>query len=308
MFEPRPANDRRPVVCVGEVLWDAVPEGLRLGGAPYNVSYHLGRLGQPVRLVSRVGDDVLGHEARRRLAAGGGGDALVQTDGARPTGFVEVALDADGVPSYTIARPAAWDAIAPSAEAVAAAGASAAVVFGSLAQRDERSRRTIRALVAAAPLAVFDVNLRPPFVDREAVEASLGAAALVKLSDDELGQLGAWFGLPAPAQEAAEALCRRFGCRAVCVTRGAEGAALGHAGRWTEHAGYSVRVRDTVGAGDAFLAGLLSAWLDGQDDASALDQGCRLGAFVASRAGATPSYGVRDVDRAVPSGRPEARE
>ena len=282
----------RPVVCAGEVLWDAVPDGLRLGGAPYNVAYHLAHAGRPARLVSRLGDDVLGREARRRLDAGPVDARLVQRDGDLPTGFVGVALDAAGVPTYDIARPAAWDAIALRSEALEAAD-GAAVVFGSLAQRDARSRETLRSLVGAAALAVFDVNLRPPFVDRDAVEASLGAAALVKLSDEELAELAAWFGLPAGLREAAAALAERFGCARVCVTRGADGAALWHGGRWTEHPGVAVDVADTVGAGDAFLAGLLAETLGGADDAAALDRACRLGAFVASRVGATPAYDGR---------------
>ena len=302
MFDSRSAL--RPVVCVGEVLWDAVPEGLHLGGAPYNVAYHLARLGRPVAMVSRVGDDVLGREARRRLAAGGVRD-LVQTDGALPTGFVGVALDADGVPSYDIAGPAAWDALEPTPEATAAAAGSAAVVFGSLAQRDPRSRATVQALVAASPLAVCDVNLRPPFVDRGTVEGSLGGSDVVKLSDAELDRLAGWFGLASAPDEAAAALADRFGCRAVCVTRGADGAALWRGGRWTEHPGHAVTVRDTVGAGDAFLAGLLAAWLGGADDASALDAACRLGAYVAGRAGATPSYDPGEVGApALGGGRP----
>ena len=298
---PSDSAGRRPVVCAGEVLWDSVPDGLHLGGAPYNVAYHLARLGRPARLASRVGDDVLGREARRRVAAGGVDASLVQTDGALPTGFVSVSLDAEGTPAYDIVGPAAWDALALGPDLEAAAGASAAVVFGSLAQRDARSRRTIRALVAAAPLAVFDVNLRPPFVDAGRVEASLHASDLVKLSGDELRQLGRWFGLPDAPRAAAEALGERFGCRAVCVTRGADGAGFWCGGRWADHAGYPVAVRDTVGAGDAFLAGLLWAWLDGQDAAAALDWGSRLGALVASRSGATPEYSAPDLRRLAPA-------
>ena len=285
------------MLCLGEVLWDAVPDGLRLGGAPLNVAYHLARLGHPVGVVSRVGDDDLGREARRRLAAGGVEAGHLQTDGQLPTGFVAVTLDADGVPSYEIAGPSAWDAIDATPEAVAAARTSAAVVFGSLAQRDARSGRAVQALVAAAPLAVFDVNLRPPFADRAIVERSLVAADVAKLSDDELGTLGRWFGTPDAGRAGAEALAQRFGLRAVCLTRGADGAAVWNDGDWTEHGGHPVTVRDTVGAGDAFLAGLLSGWLRGLDDPAALDGACRLGGFVASQAGATPAHTPDDLRR-----------
>ena len=294
---PPPDLPARPgaVLCVGEVLWDSVPDGLHLGGAPFNVAAHLARLGRPARLASRVGDDELGREASRRVRASGVDASLVQTDDALPTGFVGVTLDADGVPSYDIAEPSAWDAIEATPAAAAAAAGSAAVVFGSLAQRDARSRHAIQALVAEAPLAVFDVNLRPPFEDRGTVERSLDASDVVKLSDDELGTLGRWFGTPGAGHAGAEALARRFDVRAVCVTRGADGAAVWNDGRWTEHRGHPVTVRDTVGAGDAFLAALLSGWLGGADDLAALDGACRLGGFVASRSGATPAYDPDDL-------------
>ena len=296
---PPPDPPARPgaVLCVGEVLWDSVPDGLHLGGAPFNVAYHLARLGRPARLASRVGDDELGREARRRVRAAGVDASRVQTDDALPTGFVAVTVDADGVPSYEIAEPSAWDAIEADPDTLAAATDSAAVVFGSLAQRDPRSRRTVRAVVAAAPLAVFDVNLRPPFSGRDVVEPSLLAADVVKLSDDELGELAGWFGWPQAGRPAVEELARRFSCRAVCVTRGGDGAAVWNGGRWTEHGGYPVAVGDTVGAGDAFLAGLLSAWLEGAGDEDALDRACRLGGFVASHSGATPAYAVSDLER-----------
>lgn len=278
------------VLCVGELLWDALPAGLFLGGAPHNVAYHLHQRGCPAALASRIGDDVLGREALLRLAAAGLDASLVQRDPALPTGFVGVKVDAEGLPRYDIVEPAAWDALALTAELLGAARSARAVVFGSLAQRHPSSRTTIQALVEASPLAVFDVNLRPPFLDREVVRTSLHAADCVKLNDEELGTLSAWFDRSGPMSEATAALADGFGCRLVCVTRGADGAALWHEGRWTEHPGYRVEVRDTVGAGDAFLAGLLDAILAGTDDADALDHACRAGAYVAARPGAAPAY------------------
>ena len=279
-----------PVLCAGEVLWDSVPSGLHLGGAPFNVAYHLARLGRPAALASRVGDDALGREAARRVALAGVGAGLVQTDPARPTGFVRVALDAEGVPSYDVERPAAWDALALTEPLAAAAAAAPAVVFGTLAQRDETSRRTLRAVVDAAPLAVLDVNLRPPFVDPDRVSASLAAADVVKLSEDELVELAGWFGLPDDREPAAQALAAQFGCPTVCVTRGGDGAALWHGGAWSRHGGVPTDVADTVGAGDAFLAALLDALLAGRPADVALDRACRLGSLVASLPGAAPAY------------------
>ena len=287
---------KAPILCVGEVLWDAMPAGLFLGGAPHNVARHLHRLGQPVVLASRVGDDVLGHEARRRLDADGLDTDLVQIDPNLPTGFVRVAVDANGLPEYEIVQPAAWDAIALTEDLREAATEAQAVVFGSLAQRDEPSRRTVQALAAAAPFAVFDVNLRPPFVDRDVVRASLEIADCVKLNEDELDALRRWFGGGRSIRTSVEALAESFGCRIVCVTRSERGAALWHEGRWHEHPGYPVTTRDTVGAGDAFLAALLAGVLTDHKDEVALDLACRLGAFVASRSGAVPDYTTDALD------------
>jgi len=285
-----------PILCVGEVLWDAMPAGLFLGGAPHNVARHLHRLRQPVALVSSVGDDVLGHEARRRLDAEGLDTGFVQIDPALPTGFVKVEMDASGLPDYEIVHPAAWDAVELTDELHDAAAGARAVVFGSLAQRDEPSRWTIQTLAATAPLAVFDVNLRPPFVDRDVIRASLETADIVKLNEDELDTLRQWFGGDRSIHASVEALAESFGCRIVCVTRGERGAVLWHEGRWTEHPGHTVTAHDTVGAGDAFLAALLAHLLAGHSDHVALDLACRLGAFVATRSGAVPDYTADALD------------
>jgi fructokinase len=174
------------------------------------------------------------------------------------------------------------------------------MVFGSLAQRGGRTRRTVRALCEKAPdaLKVLDVNLRPPHTPRRVVEPSLALADVVKLNEEELVEIGAWLdraGEPGNARgvrSTVAALARRFDCRAVCVTRGADGNALWRGGEWTRHDSYPVEVRDTVGAGDAFLAALLTGLLDDHDSDTVLDRASRLGAYVASRSGATPAYDV----------------
>lgn len=283
-----------PILCIGEVLWDALPRGLFLGGAPFNVACHLHQLGTDATIVSRVGDDVLGHEALRRIRHRGLSDDSVQVDETLRTGFVEVELDAEGAPSYTIIEPVAWDAIALTASVQKCAEHAQAVVYGSLAQRRERSRRTIQALWSTRATKVFDVNLRPPFVERSIVEASLDAADVVKMNDEELETMRTWFDLPARPKAAVKALAERFGPAAVCVTRGAAGAVLWNEGRWTEHAGYQVTVADTVGAGDAFLAALLTGYVAGRDDATVLEEAARLGAYVATQVGPTPRYEGRD--------------
>jgi fructokinase len=277
------------VLCVGEVLWDSLPAGLFLGGAPFNVACHLRAAGIAAAMVSRIGDDRLGEEIIRRAARYGVVTDLVQVDPGLPTGFVRVFLDELGGAAYEIVAPAAWDAIALNDELLRRANAARAIVFGSLAQRNGITRTTIERLWESKALMVFDANLRPPFDDREVVRRSLQRADVVKLSHVELADLVKWFGLPAEIRAAASAIAEKFGCDTVCVTRGNEGAVMWRDGAWSEHDGFEVEVRDTVGAGDAFLAVLLAGILSGSPDSVVLKHANLIGAYVATQDGAVPT-------------------
>ena len=277
------------VLCVGEVLWDSLPEGLFLGGAPFNVACHLRATGAPVAMVSRIGSDRLGNEVLRRAARYGVSTDLIQSDAELATGFVRVDIDPSGNPSYEILAPAAWDAIETNDELVARAQNARAIVFGTLAQRNSISRETIRALWKTEALIVFDVNLRAPFEDRTIVEESLQRADVVKLSAEELDRVAEWFELHGEFEAKMRALATSFGCDVVCVTRGSEGAALLHGDAFTEHPGYEVEVKDTVGAGDAFLAVLLAGLLSGATDAALLQHANMIGAYVTTQYGAVPA-------------------
>jgi fructokinase len=276
------------ILCVGEILWDALPAGLFLGGAPLNVACHLRAAGLPVAMVSRVGADHLGEEAVRRAARFGVATDLVQVDPALPTGFVRVTGDEAGDPDYEIVEAVAWDAIAADERLLRRAAEARAIVFGSLAQRKEVARATIERLCESEALKVFDVNLRAPYDDREIVRRSLERADVVKMNELEMRCLAGWFGWRANAREAAAALAAEYGCRTVCITRGREGAALWRDGRWSEHPGFEVDVRDTVGAGDAFLAVLLAGLLSGADDGVLLRHANLIGAYVVTQFGAVP--------------------
>ncbi len=274
---------------MGEVLWDALPAGLFLGGAPFNVACHLSAAGVPAAMVSRIGDDRLGEEILRRAARYGVATDLVQVDPELPTGFVRVSLDNAGTAEYKIVAPAAWDAITHTDELLARASRARAIVFGSLAQRNAITRATIERLWESEALMVFDVNLRPPFDDREVVRRSLGRADIVKVSLEELNQLVEWFELPSDSNEAVRALAEMFDCDTVCVTRGAHGAGLWRDGTWTEHEGFEVEVRDTVGSGDAFLAVLVAGILSGAKSEAVLEHANLIGAYVATQDGAVPT-------------------
>jgi fructokinase len=268
------------VTCIGELLWDVLPAGRVLGGAPANCAYHLAQLGLGVRLVTRLGRDELGAAAIDALQSRGLPTADVQWDERLPTGAAHVSLDPAGHASYRFVTPAAWDAIA------APAFDPEVVVFGSLAQRDPRSAAAVRGFAARAAVRVFDVNLRPPFTRLDAVIESLPLATLLKVNDDEAAQLASLLALPASLPEFAAALAARHGHRVVCITRGAAGAAMWTDGAWYETAGVPIVAVDTVGAGDAFLAALIRGWLAGEAPQHVLETANRRGASVAARSGA----------------------
>lgn len=292
-----PGMKRTPAsfACFGEALWDVLPRGIFLGGAPLNVACHLTRHGVATRLITAVGRDFLGEEIIRRLQAWDLDPRDVTRDPARPTGVVRAELDERGVARYEIARHAAWDAItAPTSPRLGPA--PGAIVFGTLALRNAPNRQTLEQLIAAWPKAVrvLDLNLRAPFDRPSVIRWALRRAQILKLNDAELAHLSGVMTLrPGELKRAARQLALRHGLDRICVTAGAHGAGLWWDGAWYWEAGRKVAVRDTVGAGDAFLASLLTAVLVRRaKPAEALATACRLGEFVAGCDGATPVYKI----------------
>ena len=285
------------VVCFGEILWDFLPDALYPGGAPLNVGYHLSRHGCSVHLVSAVGADALGEELRRRLVAWGLDASGVRRQPHRPTGIVRTQLSAEGVPAYDIARNVAWDGIEPGGRSLAAARKASAFVFGSLAQRSSANQQSLEQLLDVIPesaLRVFDVNLRPPHIDRPLLRRLARRATLLKLNAAEAAYL-AGNDDPAPGREERDAriLAERSGCASIVVTSGARGAGWLRAGTWHWEPARRVKIADTVGAGDAFLAALVAGLLLTPEatPAKLLAAACRRGEWVARHRGATPAYG-----------------
>ena len=275
------------VVCWGEILWDMFPDGIKLGGAPANVAYHLAQVGADVAMVSRVGRDSLGDNAIKALDADGVDTVSVQRDPDRPTGVVVVDV-VDGEPKYTLTEGAAWERIELDDGAKRVVSRAAALCYGTLSQRSPEGRRQLeRALSAAGDdcVRVCDVNLRPNYVDDDLVAMSLSAADIVKINDKEQAILEQRFG----KKNATAWLVHELGAKLVAVTRGRGGCRLVTANEDFEHAGFSARSGgDNVGAGDAFTAVLTWLHLCGAP-LSAIGQAAnRYASFVASRRGATP--------------------
>jgi fructokinase len=279
------------IVGVGEILWDLLPQGRQLGGAPFNFAFHCHQLGNSSLIVSRVGDDELGRDIRAHLAALGLSDTYVQHDAGNPTGTVAVEIDARGQPSFTITPDVAYDHLMWDTYLEALFPKVRAICFGTLVQRHPSARATIaRALHSAEQaLIVYDINLRQHFYSREVIETSLHASRWLKLNTDELTVLQELLKLRAAAPSACLAeLRRRYELELVCLTRGEDGCLVQTASEEVDLPGRRVQVVDTIGAGDAFTAGLLTATLEGQSLATAADFANRLAARVAAAPGGTP--------------------
>jgi fructokinase len=288
----------RLILGIGELLWDLLPEGPRLGGAPANFTVMAGRLGSHAAILSRIGRDDLGRKTVETLDPLPANTEFLQVDPVHETGRATVELT-DGQPAFTIHEPAAWDFLELSDEWVQLAERADAICFGSLAQRSLESRQTIQTLAAqtqAHCVRVFDVNLRAPFYSSEVVQESLELATVVKMNDAEVPLVLGLLGLQAfdpPNPDAlrlgAAKLLEEFPTlKMVAVTRGGTGSLLATRDAWHEHPGIAVKVADTIGAGDAFTAAMVHYLLRGAELATLNEAGNRWGSWVASQSGAMP--------------------
>ena len=262
-----------------------------MGGAPANFAYHASALGAEARVVSRVGRDALGHELVRRLQGLGVSTDGIEEDPTAPTGTVTVELATDGQPQFTIQENVAWDRISGEEAGRRALAAADAVCFGTLAQRSEISRRSIRALLRnmkAGALRILDVNLRQHFYSREVIEESLELASVLKVNETELPGLAEMFQLPGDDQAQIAEIARRFHLHLIAYTRGGRGSLLLAKGRWSEHPGIPTVVADTVGAGDSFTAALALGLLAGWPLEETHHRASQLAAYVCSQPGGMP--------------------
>ncbi|MHA7128407.1 carbohydrate kinase family protein [Algoriphagus namhaensis] len=288
---------KKKVAVFGEMLWDCLPSGAVPGGAPMNVALNLHKLGLESRLISAVGEDQDGQALLDFLRASALPLDLIQVLADQPTSKVLVDDSDPENMKYEIVAPVAWDYIAPSAKMLEEVSTSDALVFGSLGVRHSVSFDTLLELLPLAKLRVFDVNLRWPFVDFQKIEQLLGFADIVKINEEEYEELATYFHLKPEMHEVADFLKEEFDLKMVCVTLGAKGAFIQIDRMGLRHNGYRVKVQDTIGAGDAFLSGLIYQQLQGKDLVETLEFSGKLGAFVAGQKGGTPEYSLEQIER-----------
>ena len=279
------------VVGIGELLWDMFPTGKELGGAPANFAYHVSALGGEGLIVSCVGFDHLGDEILERLGTLSLDCKYVTSDLEHPTGTSSVKVGAEGNPSFTIQENVAWDFIPKSQQLMELSKGINAVTFGTLAQRSEVSRATIRAFIRIIPssvLCIFDINLRQAFYSREVIEWSLEACNVLKLNKEELQVLARLLSMEGDELQLLCELSGRFNLKLIALTKGTRGSLLYSQEQVYVHDGYKTEVVDTVGSGDAFTAALALGMLSDSDLRTINDYANRVASFVCSKRGATP--------------------
>lgn len=279
----------KKIVCFGEMLWDMLPSGKMPGGAPMNVAIHLKNFGNEVDMISRIGTDDLGTELLQFANESGLNTQLVQQGQTHLTGVVKVNVDDKNNVQYKILHPVAWDYIMAENQAIAKVKAADAFIFGSLAARSEQSFSTLKELLPFAKKRILDINLRPPHFDKETLLFLMSNTDFLKLNHHELNILSEYFLFKIGSlEEQTKELAEVFGLETICVTLGEDGAVLYQRGQFYYQAGFEIEVADTIGAGDSFLAALVSEILKNTPIPEAMQKACVIGALVATRHGATP--------------------
>lgn len=279
----------KKIICFGEVLFDVFPTHRKIGGAPLNVALRMASLGINAQIISRVGNDKIGKELLHFIKENGVATDTIQVDENLSTGEVIVQLNDKGSASYTINYPVAWDKIEVTSVAKNAIANADAMVFGSLVCRHLVSHQTLLDLMNLAKYKIFDVNLRAPFYTRELLIELMNKADFIKFNDDELYEISEYMNSPYNSLEQnIHFIAEQTNTKHICVTKGSHGAVLYYNDTMYYNSGYKIEVADTVGAGDSFLAGLLTQLLTGNDTQFAVNYACALGALVAQKEGANP--------------------
>jgi len=285
------------IVCFGEVLWDIFPTHKKIGGAPLNVALRLQTFENEVALISCLGDDKLGNELLLELQKYRISSLYIQKIKTYKTSTVSISLDKNGSASYLINHPCAWDNIQLNSELKSLVKRSEAFVFGSLVARSNTSRNTLIKLLPFSKFSVFDVNLRPPHYDLSSIQVLMNAANLIKFNDDEILEISKNLGIQGQSiEQTIVFIATNTNTASICVTLGEKGAILYYEKRFFYCNGYQVKVADTVGSGDSFLATLIDVLLKRKDAQLAIDKACAVGALVAKNRGANPKISGIEID------------
>lgn len=285
-------NEAQYVVGMGEALWDVLPEGKQIGGAPANFAFHVSQFGLQSRVVSAVGDDKLGNEIRDVFAARRLQGVIENVP--YPTGTVQVTVDDEGVPSYDIKENVAWDNIPFTAELRNLALHTRAVCWGSLAQRSVVSRTTIQQFLDTMPngddrLKIFDINLRQNFYTKEVLVESMRRCNVLKINDEELVIVSRMFGYPGiDLQDKCWIILAKYNLRMLILTCGVNGSYIFTPGHISFVETPKVEVADTVGAGDSFTATFVASILQGKTVREAHERAVNVSAYVCTQRGAMP--------------------
>ncbi|RXF70557.1 carbohydrate kinase family protein [Arcticibacter tournemirensis] len=288
-------NETIPAICYGEILWDVLPDGPQPGGAPLNVAYHLNKLGLHASLISRVGKDENGRKLETLLDQWGINRRLLQQDSDYPTSEVIAKMNNRNEVSYEIVFPVAWDFINEVTEISRYIQSQTYFVYGSLASRNNITRATLSKLLENDSFKVFDINLRPPFVEKSLLLELLEKSDLVKFNESELEMAQTLFhGSYRKEADQIKFIQDRFNISEVVVTKGEFGASYYKGNEAWHCAGREVRVADTIGSGDAFLAAFLANHYLGEQPQIILRNAIAMGGFVATHKGGCPDYDVEE--------------
>lgn len=287
------------IVAYGEILWDILPSGKVLGGAPANFIFRLSSFGDQGTLISRLGNDELGRRARAEVTDIGLSDEHIQTDFEFPTGTVDIKLDAAGVPDFTIIKDVAYDHIELTSEMVKQVQDSNCLYFGTLIQRYGISKKTLKELIkeSGSAMKFLDINLRKDCYTEETIRESLMNCDILKINDDELNQVKGMLGLHcSELKNIAGEIVSRYELDLILVTLGSKGAFLiSRQNDILYTSGYKVELIDTVGSGDAFSAGFIHSYLLGENLQNSIEFGNASGALAATTKGATVPFSKAEV-------------
>lgn len=288
-------NQSNYVVCFGEVLWDIFPSGSRAGGAPFNVAYNLFKMGIDTKMLSRIGNDQLGHQLLNQIEDWGITTDFIQIDQEKATGTVLADFDEHGEAKYDIVQEVAWDYIRALPEHKELIQHSEAFVFGSLVTRSEASQNTLLELLEYSKFRVFDVNFRPPFINFEFIKKLLHKADLVKMNKAELRTILEYLGEDYIDEDTSiRHIQTYFNLNEIVLTKGSKGARYFVGDTAYNFPAVHIEIADTVGSGDSFLAGFLSKRILGKSPEEIMKQATALGAFITSKSGACPDYTYED--------------